>query len=132
MQAAHFQCSETWRDGRPDDAAFFVPPEIMRKEDLFAAYDAGMTFPWYFGNNWDAFNDCIKDRSWIPNQRVLVRHCDLPLASKPSDLRIYLEILTDAVLERNVQKGPHVPRAPALIVLFPAACLARIAELPEP
>jgi len=27
---------------------------------------AVLQFPWYFGENWPAFDECIRDLSWLP------------------------------------------------------------------
>jgi RNAse (barnase) inhibitor barstar len=35
------------------------------KENLFSTFKTILKFPDYFGNNWDAFDDCIFDMEWI-------------------------------------------------------------------
>jgi hypothetical protein len=40
---------------------------------MFRAIAAAMEFPDYFGNNWDALDECLRDLEWLPaNGYVLV------------------------------------------------------------
>jgi hypothetical protein len=36
---------------------------------LFNEFAAAFQFPWYFGENKDAFDECITDLSWLPPER---------------------------------------------------------------
>ena len=38
---------------------------INDKSDLMAALSKGLEFPDYFGNNWDALDECLRDLAWI-------------------------------------------------------------------
>lgn len=37
-------------------------------QELFDEFAAALQFPWYFGDNGNAFDECIKDLSWLPPQ----------------------------------------------------------------
>ena len=39
---------------------------ISSNSDLFSVVASAMEFPDYFGNNWDALNDCLRDMEWMP------------------------------------------------------------------
>jgi Barstar (barnase inhibitor) len=39
---------------------------------LFQEWAAALQFPYYFGHNWDAFNECICDLDWIKPTRHLI------------------------------------------------------------
>jgi len=34
--------------------------------ELFAKLSSSLQFPDYFGNNWDALDECLSDMEWIP------------------------------------------------------------------
>ncbi len=36
------------------------------KREMLGEWAAALQFPWYFGSNWDAFEECINDLSWMP------------------------------------------------------------------
>lgn len=47
---------------------------ISTKRGLFEALQAALQFPDYFGFNWDAVNECLRDlNSWIPAPAYLLR-----------------------------------------------------------
>jgi len=82
------------------DASFLqVPPALANKEALLAWYAKDLRFPSYFGANWDAFNDCIRDLSWVAASNIIIVHGDLPMAGRLSDQDIYLDVLANAVLD---------------------------------
>lgn len=67
------------------------------QHELFRAYGQGLDAPnGYFGENWNAFLDCICELDWIKTPEVFIIHRDLPQLSR-EDTVIYLEILRDAV-----------------------------------
>jgi hypothetical protein len=82
---------------------------LRRKDDLLRALAAGLRFPAYFGHNWDALEECLRDLTWLgPDARVVLLHKYLPL-SDDQQQQIYLDIL------RNAHATGHVP----LRVVFP-------------
>src|ERR1051326_5511059 len=45
---------------------------IETSEQLFIALAKEMKFPDYFGNNWDALEECLRDMSWLPSKGYLL------------------------------------------------------------
>src|SRR5437764_1364598 len=40
-------------------------------DDLFNEVGAALQFPWYFGENWPAFSECMSDLDWLPSDVYL-------------------------------------------------------------
>lgn len=73
-------------------------PEIYKSEHLLQALYQLLWLPGYFGFNWNALHDCLTDLSWIKERRVVIEHAGLPHIPEV-ELKIYLEILRDAVVD---------------------------------
>lgn len=41
-------------------------------ETLFDEFSAALQFPYYFGENWAAFNECIADLDWLPGKTYII------------------------------------------------------------
>ena len=82
------------------DAALvvFIPGWIATRNELFHILDLRLNLPDYFGWNWDALEECLRDLSWIevPHEIVLF-HQGLPFPKGSDERSIYLAILKDAV-----------------------------------
>lgn len=78
-----------------------LPVEIEGKPALMRALSVALRFPDYFGGNWDALEECIRDLSWLPAGCVVLLHKDLPLAEDQPSLSTYLSILHGAVESWN-------------------------------
>jgi len=91
----------------PQDFVLRVRRNIQTKMDLLSHYAKEGHFPDYFGGNWDALLDCLRDFSWASQKRIVLAHDDLPVASQEDELRVYLEILETAVNDwKEVRGGP--------------------------
>ena len=92
-----------------------IPAGITSKKQLLAVLALQLSFPNYFGWNWDAFEECLRDLSWIPNLgRIVIVHDDLPLANDVCEAATYLSILRDAM---NLSEKSQ---SPELTVVFPS------------
>jgi RNAse (barnase) inhibitor barstar len=69
---------------------------IKSKEQLFSTLSHKLQFPDYFGANWDALFDCLRDFHWIKQKGIVLIHHELPALDKAT-LNIYLQTLIDAV-----------------------------------
>ena len=82
-----------------------IPARLQRKEDLLNTYARLLEFPEYFGGNWDAFHDVFPDWDRHPEiSEITIVHQDLPLADDPENLKIYLDILSEATKEAPTGK----------------------------
>ena len=93
-----------------------VPVELPDKDALVSWYAGALGMPEYFGANWDAFDECLRDLSWINERRVVLYHQVVPLEANPKDQKIYIEVLASAV--RDWKPG----EAHELVVAFAPAC----------
>lgn len=101
-----------------------IDAHLATKTALLGEYARGLNFPGYFRHNWDAFEECLRDLSWVSEARVVIYHDALPLAGAAhhADLRIYLQILSQVARERS-------PQAPEVTLAFAPGCARPIEEL---
>ena len=72
--------------------------QIVTKEDFLREAAEVMSFPAYFGQNWDAFDECIRDLSWVPAQKYILIYDrpDIFAKAQPEQWQIAQEILQSA------------------------------------
>lgn len=46
--------------------------EMLDEQGVFESFYDGFRFPSYFGHNWDALEECIRDLSWIDAERYML------------------------------------------------------------
>lgn len=90
-----------------------IPKGITTVGELMNSLSQSLQFPSYFGFNWDALSDCLRDFHWIRAHTIVVQHMDIPQLPL-SDLRVYLEVLAEAAASWGAEEE-H-----ALRVLFPS------------
>jgi RNAse (barnase) inhibitor barstar len=76
-----------------------VPDHITNKQELLNLLATRLHFPAYFGFNWDAFDECLSDLSWLQESDVCLWHKDIPLASTPEEARRYIHVLMGILRE---------------------------------
>ncbi len=96
----------------PDVYVASVPMGIVSSSALLGALYVVLQLPSYFGFNWNALADCLRDLHWMKSRTVVLRHGDLPHLPEP-ELRIYLDVLSEAVASWGAEEE-H-----ALTVSFP-------------
>ncbi len=102
-----------------------MPGKITEKKELFKACSVGLNFPSYFGNNWDAFDDCLMDLSFVEEKNICIIHQDIPFLANAENRRIYVECLFDTV--RHWWEFPEHK----FFVYFPEECRDEIIKIVE-
>ena len=71
---------------------------IGSEADLMDALATEMAFPDYFGRNWDAVDECLRDFSWRPAQGylVIVQGSDSLASTLPDEARLLLDSFVTA------------------------------------
>lgn len=64
---------------------------------MFDEFGAAMQFPYYFGENWPALDECLTDLSWMPSKRyvLIVAGAEELLADEPV---VEIEVLRDVLV----------------------------------
>lgn len=88
---------------KSDVLVVHVPEGVGSRVELFEAYAKLLGFPDYFGENWDAFDECLRDLSWIHSSEIVIVHSDIPGLSS-DDLNVYLRVLLDAMRHHSEAK----------------------------
>lgn len=118
--AAEFHFTEDRPQASPDALVVRIPAKLNRKRRLLAEIAGQLRFPSYFGWNWDAFEECLGDLSWLEEvQRVTILHRDVPFECSPEQRAIYLSVLNDRM------RSTHSPR---LTVVFPPRCRRAVGQ----
>ena len=82
-----------------------------RDSGVFQEFAAALQFPYYFGHNWDAFDECINDLSWVQFESctLVLTNVDQILEGSDEAFGILMQLLTKAATEWAVA-GRASPR----------------------
>lgn len=116
MDAQPFSFRE--QDAR-NEATICVPLGIFDKRALLRFIAKELNFPDYFGENWDALEECLRDLSWRPAGQVVMDHEDLPLINDIANARAYVAILANTTFQTSKSDRP-------VCVVFPISFRDRI------
>jgi RNAse (barnase) inhibitor barstar len=81
--------------------------------DFFNECGAALQFPDYFGENWDALDECLRDLEWLPGDAYLLvlTDADLVLDRDADQFGTLLKVLENAANEwATAQDSQGVPR----------------------
>ncbi len=67
---------------------------VYDKAGLLAVLAEALQFPHWFEGDWDAFEDCLMDLSWIeqPGVVIVLVDCDAIMEQTPDEFAIALEV----------------------------------------
>lgn len=83
-------------DNTPAGADLTISESLKDKLSLLRRFASALSFPHYFGENWDALVDCLSDWSWTDAPEVVVHHASLPSLTSV-DLGTYMEVLCHVI-----------------------------------
>jgi hypothetical protein len=88
-------------DGESLSARVIRGSRCGSKGETLHEFAAALQFPWYFGHNWDALDECLRDMAVgeLPQATVIVTRVGDILPKDESGFRTLLEILFGAVDE---------------------------------
>ena len=105
--------------------------------ELFDEFSAALQFPLYFGENWDAFDECLSDLDWLPvggGRVIVVTEPEHVLTmAEPRAMQILGECIEAAAADFSkpiVGSGESLDRAaiPFRVVLVTQPELLRVVE----
>jgi RNAse (barnase) inhibitor barstar len=69
--------------------------KITSKDELLRQLAQAMEFPNYFGNNWDALEECLRDLQWLSAKGYVIQfaNADRFIETCPSDFRVLVQII---------------------------------------
>ncbi|MDQ6602075.1 MAG: barstar family protein [Chloroflexota bacterium] len=85
------------------------------KRGLMQEWGAALQFPYYFGENWDAFEECVNDLGWLPARGYILAVTDAErLLGEGDDFATLVHILDAAATrwEDGAGAGPDRPKLP--------------------
>jgi hypothetical protein len=106
----------------PEEFCVSVPSCTESSQSLITVLAELLRFPDYFGMNWDAFEECLRDFHWIQQRRIVILHSQIPRIPE-SDLKTYLQILYDTLLFW------HARTEHELVIYFPSEDHAAVSRV---
>lgn len=80
-------------------------------QTLFQEWAAALQFPYYFGENWDAFEECLGDLQWLPANHYifLISHADQALRDSSDSFATFINILRLAAERGRIAEETESP-----------------------
>ena len=97
--------------------------DVRDKAAFLNAFATALHFPSYFGNNWDALEECLRDLSWVYPEKakgILLVYNDVDRFAKaqPDEWKTAHDILINAIA------AWHKTSSPVIVVLRGASTSA--------
>lgn len=100
-------------------------PLIESEQDFFDFFDKALSFPDYFGFNWDAFHECIGDLTWLKTNHIVIVHESMPFNGNTTESQKYLKVMNSA---NSILRERH---GGSLTLVFPKRSENQINDLME-
>jgi len=90
-----------WQAVPPSGVAVIARVDGMKMIDadgVFEQLTDALRFPAYFGWNWPAFSECVRDLGWLPADRylVVIENSTLVLSSSSEERDLFFKVLAQA------------------------------------
>jgi len=109
---SHITSAELEKTAKSGGFAYFhIEGQKLTKKEQFLNHAAlAMHFPEYFGDNWDAFEDCLTDLSWVEASGyvVLYDHTDTFSEHAPQHFDTVIEIFKESAEFWHGQGKPMI------------------------
>lgn len=76
--------------------SFLRGKRCKTEDDFLIEISASLQFPYYYGENWPAFDECIQDLEWLKFSRLFVLFDDFSLSFR--DQKDIQKMLQDRVI----------------------------------
>lgn len=95
-------CNLQWKFNKSSEMK--VVAKMIRGEKcttlhgLFHEFSAALQFPYYFGENWNSFDECVNDLEWLPADAYIlcISHSEQILKLPSSEVEIFFRTLLSA------------------------------------
>ncbi len=90
--------------GKPNQASLqqcrvaTLPYGISGELQLHKALSEALNFPEYYGFNWNAMSDCLRDLSWIKERTVVIVHQEIPGLTS-FELSTYIDVILECTAD---------------------------------
>jgi RNAse (barnase) inhibitor barstar len=108
----YFQSNSEIPKAGDDTVVGILPKGISDVKALFDGLYNVLSLPGYFGFNWNALLDCLRDFHWLTEKTIILVHEEIPQLPK-DDLWEYLDVLFECI------NGCKENEDHELIVMFP-------------
>jgi RNAse (barnase) inhibitor barstar len=95
-------CDSIWRLQSELGAEFVVRvlqgARMQSRAGLLNEFAAALQFPYYFGENWDALDECLLDFEWLPGTGYVLAlgNATNILSDEPACMSTFLQVLAAA------------------------------------
>ena len=104
---------------------FLRGKKMTTVEELHNEVAAALQFPWYYGENWPAFDECINDLDWLAADSyiLIVTDAEEVLSKEDEQFSVFIKTLQQAVDEWScaAERPDELRRSANFHIVFQAS-----------